>query len=72
MWLPWLEREFGWTVRTADRYMQVAKAFKLDTVSNFDGLTIGGSALYCLAERAARGSRRGGHARRGRQVMRKR
>jgi hypothetical protein len=49
MWLPWLEREFGWTVRTADRYMQVAKAFKLDTVSNFDGLTIGGSALYCLA-----------------------
>ena len=49
MWLPWLEREFGWTVRTADRYMQVAEAFKLDTVSNFDGLIIDGSGLYCLA-----------------------
>jgi hypothetical protein len=26
-WLPWLKDNFGWTVRTADKYMHVAEAF---------------------------------------------
>jgi hypothetical protein len=49
-WLPWLDREFGWNARTAQRYMQVAEAFstKCDTVS-YSGLTIDASALYALA-----------------------
>jgi hypothetical protein len=48
-WLPWLEDNFGWSEKTAERLMQVAKAFagKFDTVSN---LTIDASALYLLAK----------------------
>jgi hypothetical protein len=48
-WLPWLKDEFGWTVRTADKYMEVVRAFKLESDSNFDGLTIDATALYALA-----------------------
>ncbi|HEY2617819.1 MAG TPA: DUF3102 domain-containing protein [Acetobacteraceae bacterium] len=48
-WLAWLEAEFGWTVRTADKYMHVAGAFKLEPGSNFDGITIDATALYALA-----------------------
>jgi hypothetical protein len=46
-WLPWLETEFGWSVRTADNYMNVAHKFA--SVANFDGLTIDATALYALA-----------------------
>ncbi len=44
-WLPWLEREFGWSDKTAERYMQVA-ALKFDNLSNID-LPV--SSLYLLA-----------------------
>lgn len=50
-WLPWLEREFGWTDRHARRFMQVADAFgKSDNLSNLNELTIDASALYLLAK----------------------
>jgi DUF3102 family protein len=33
-WLPWLEREFGWTDQTARRFMQVAEASKSNNLLN--------------------------------------
>jgi hypothetical protein len=51
-WLPWLEREFGWSLRTAERFTKVAEVFtdgKLDTVSNFSDLSIDAKALYLLS-----------------------
>lgn len=42
----WLESEFGWSDRTARRYMMVAEHFKSDTVSD---LSIQAKALYLLA-----------------------
>jgi hypothetical protein len=48
-WLDWLEREFGWNAKTAERFMTVAaaaEASKFDTLSN---LNIGVSSLYLLA-----------------------
>jgi hypothetical protein len=46
-WLPWLEREFGWDERTAQRYLGVHQlAAKYDTVSDFD---IPMRGLYLLA-----------------------
>jgi hypothetical protein len=48
-WLPWLEREFGWSEPTATRYMNVARAFKSCSVQDFTGLTIDATALYFLS-----------------------
>jgi hypothetical protein len=46
-WLPWLEREFGWSDKTAERFMNVyALGGKFDNLSNLE-LPI--SALYMLA-----------------------
>ena len=45
-WLPWLDQEFGWTERTAQRYIAIATAFKNNSVSH---LTIDASALTALA-----------------------
>jgi hypothetical protein len=46
-WLPWLDREFGWTDRTALNFMRVfALSLKSETVSDLD-LPVG--ALYLLA-----------------------
>jgi site-specific DNA-methyltransferase (adenine-specific) len=47
-WLPWLEREFGWTDKTAERYISVYQLSvgKFDTVSNLD---LPMRALYLLA-----------------------
>jgi hypothetical protein len=50
-WLPWLDREFGWTVRTAQAYMAVAEAFQSANLAHFGGLTIDATALYALAAR---------------------
>jgi Protein of unknown function (DUF3102) len=44
--LPWVDREFEWSDRTAANYMNVVRAFEFETVSNLD-ITI--SALYRLA-----------------------
>jgi hypothetical protein len=44
-WLQWLETEFGWSERTAQRFMQVF-ARKSETVSD---LQIDVSALYLIA-----------------------
>ena len=46
-WLPWLEREFGWTDETARRFMQVAELDKSHNLLNFD-LPISG--FYLLAK----------------------
>jgi hypothetical protein len=50
-WLLWLDREFGWTERTAQRYISVYELttqqnVKYDTVSDFD---IDVKSLYLLA-----------------------
>jgi hypothetical protein len=46
-WLPWLDREFGWSADTAERFMQVhALADKIRTVRN---LEIPVTGLYLLA-----------------------
>lgn len=44
--MPWLDREFGWTDRTARSYMRVAEAFQIRHADGFDGLTIDATALY--------------------------
>lgn len=43
-WLPWLEREFRWSDKTAENFMNVASKF--ETVSN---LSIDARSLYLLA-----------------------
>jgi Protein of unknown function (DUF3102) len=48
-WLPWLDREFGWSERTARNFMQVADAFKSASVADFTGLSIDATALYALS-----------------------
>jgi hypothetical protein len=47
-WLPWLDREFGWNIKTAERFISVygMSKTKIDNLSN---LEIGVSALYMLA-----------------------
>jgi DUF3102 family protein len=46
-WLPWLEREFGWTDRTAENFINVHKlAAKSE---NFSDLSLPVSGLYMLA-----------------------
>jgi hypothetical protein len=46
-WLPWLEREFGWDERTAQRFISVSElAGKYDKLSD---LTVPVSSLYLLA-----------------------
>ena len=48
-WLPWLEANFGSSVRTADNYMNAARfAAKLATVSN---LKLRPTALYLLGSK---------------------
>lgn len=44
---PWLKAEFGWSMRTAARFMQVASQFKCANLAHLD---IAASALYLLAE----------------------
>jgi hypothetical protein len=48
-WLPWLEKEFGWTDKTAENFMNVARfsADKIETVSN---LNLPMRGLYLLAK----------------------
>jgi hypothetical protein len=48
-WLPWLDKEFGWTEMTATRYMRVAGAFKSNTMLDFGVVSIDRGALYALA-----------------------
>jgi hypothetical protein len=45
-WLPWLEHEFGWNERTAQRLIGVYRSFKSDNLSDLD---IDVSALYLIA-----------------------
>jgi Protein of unknown function (DUF3102) len=46
-WLPWLEREFAWGERTAQRFMQVHDLAKSAKLSDLGSLDISG--LYLLA-----------------------
>jgi hypothetical protein len=46
-WLPWLEKEFAWSRRTADNFMNVYEMTKVATVATLPDLPIG--ALYALA-----------------------
>jgi hypothetical protein len=46
-WLPWREKEFGWTPETALRFMQVAEAAGKN--NKLLDLAIGASSLYLLA-----------------------
>lgn len=45
-WLPWLDREFGWTDDTALNFM---RCHDLAKTRNFRDLSIGASSLYLLA-----------------------
>jgi len=45
-WLPWLQREFGWTEMTATRFINVHEMSKSENFSDFD---IPVSGLYLLA-----------------------
>lgn len=47
-WLPWLDREFGWSEATAKNYMNVARAFKSPTISDLN-FSIDATALYALS-----------------------
>src|SRR5215831_13644780 len=47
-WLAWLEAEFGWSRRTADRFIDLFRA--KDKVGNLRTLGIGISGLYLLAK----------------------
>jgi hypothetical protein len=49
-WLPWLEREFGWSEQTARNYMQVHEMAKSQ---NFGDLDLPVSSLYLLASPGA-------------------
>jgi Protein of unknown function (DUF3102) len=45
-WLPWIETEFGWSDKTAQKYMMVAKSFgKIELSSDL----LAPVALYALA-----------------------
>jgi hypothetical protein len=46
-WLPWLEREFGWTERTAQNFMQVHAM--VGKSAKFADLSLPMSGLYLLA-----------------------
>ena len=48
-WLSWLTIEFDWDARTAQRYIQVADAFKCDSVSHLADLSIDATAFYRLS-----------------------
>jgi hypothetical protein len=48
-WLPWLNREFGWSDKTAENFMNVHRLTKFEKFSNLADLTIDASALYLLA-----------------------
>jgi hypothetical protein len=46
-WLPWLDREFDWDGRTAERFMSVYRlSLEIDNLSNLD---LSDSTLYLLA-----------------------
>jgi hypothetical protein len=49
-WLPWLKDNFGWSEDTAQKYINVAKAFQNQIPSRavFD-INIDAKALYLLA-----------------------
>jgi len=44
--LEWIEREFAWTYKSAERFMHVSERFTLDNLSNIE---IDVSALYLIA-----------------------
>jgi hypothetical protein len=46
-WLPWLEREFGWSDNTAQRFVDVA--YKAGKFPKLGDLSIPVSGLYLLA-----------------------
>jgi hypothetical protein len=48
VWLAWLEAEFGWSRRTADRFIDLFRA--KDKVRNLRSLGVGLSGLYLLAK----------------------
>jgi hypothetical protein len=47
-WLPWLKREFGWSVATAERYIQVHENLGAKIV-NLTNLELPVPGLYLLA-----------------------
>jgi hypothetical protein len=50
-WLPWLEREFGWSERTAQNFMRVAELAESATVAD---LNVDLRGLYLLASPSIR------------------
>ena len=48
-WMPWLEREFGWSDRTARSYIHIHELAQSGKLENFSNLSIPVSSLYLLA-----------------------
>ncbi|UGY28178.1 DUF3102 domain-containing protein [Bradyrhizobium septentrionale] len=48
-WLPWIEREFGWSRQTANNFINVFKFEEFGKVPNFGNLSLPVSGLYMLA-----------------------
>jgi hypothetical protein len=48
-WLLWLEREFGWTDKTAENFVNVYKLSQQAKIENFSDLSLPVSGLYLLA-----------------------
>ncbi|SIN97307.1 Protein of unknown function [Bradyrhizobium erythrophlei] len=48
-WLPWLEREFGWTDKTAENFLNVHKLGAQTKFENISDLNLPVSGLYLLA-----------------------
>jgi hypothetical protein len=48
-WLPWLEREFGWTDKTAENFINVYKLGAQTKFEKFSNLNLPVSGLYLLA-----------------------
>jgi hypothetical protein len=51
-WLPWLDRDFGWSEKTAERYLHLYELSKSDKLSNLSlsDLNLPLSALHIIAQ----------------------
>ena len=48
-WLPWLKREFGWTVKSAERFMLIYKMSRSANTTRVSNLNLPLRTLYLLA-----------------------
>src|SRR5262245_19010372 len=49
-WLPWLQREFNWTERTATNFIRIYDLWAARKFENFSNLNLPVSSLYLIAQ----------------------